>query len=69
MVYNDGGSTKDNILTFILYLIEISEIVGEKLQDQERLAELLAGDEPEDGPQLELEQSRPPLEHQSQGES
>ena len=40
-----------------------------ELEHQERLAQLLAGHEPQHHPQLQLEQSRAPPEHNGQAQA
>ena len=45
-----------------------AKVISEELEDQETLTELLLGYEPQEQPQLELEESGAPVEHQTEAE-
>ena len=46
-----------------------AKVISEELEDQETLTELLAGNEPEEEAELELEESGAPLKDQTEAEA
>ena len=46
-----------------------AKVISEELEDQQALAQLLLGNEPQEEPELELEESGPPVEDQTEAEA